>query len=265
MKKATKLFLYLFFCITQITQAQKQTTFYLIPHAGIEWPFSKFENKAFRPAIIKNIMPDKTDKYGIALLIDFNRKSTIEVGYGHGNLGWSIILNKNHSSTFLGASVNRIYLNISKPFKLIEIYKKRHGYLDDLLKIDKSYVYRAVFDVSIHGGISYGHIPAFTTQSSLSINGGKRQASSLNITRQGFAISSGINFQFYKNNKKTILLGFTYQKGLKKRVLINWKINVDGIEQPEFQTSTRDSMIAIYVAYPIKLFTIKEKGTIKGS
>jgi len=246
----------------EILKAQKQTTFYIMPHAGIEWPFSKLADKALTPSAVKKVTPNKTDKYGISLLVDFNRKSTVEIGYGHGNLGWGIILNKNHSSTFLGASVNRTYLSISKPIKLIEIHKRRHAYLDKLLKIDKSYNYWAVIDISIQGGVSYGHIPPFT-QASFSINGGKSEASILSIARHGFTIHGGVNFQFYKNQKKTILVGIIYQKGLQKRITVNWSINENGVKQPEFQAFTRDSMFSIYLAYPIKLFSIKEKGTNK--
>ena len=263
MKKNIVILLIIVFCNTHLSQAQKQTTFYIMPHAGIEWPFSNFENEAVNHEIVKSAFSKTTDKYGIALLIDFNRKSTVEIGYGHGNLGWGIILNKNHSSTFLGASVNRTYLSISKPIKLIEIHKRRHAYLDKLLKIDKSYNYWAVFDISIQGGVSYGHIPPFT-QASFSINGGKSEASILSIARHGFTIHGGVNFQFYKNQKKTILVGIIYQKGLQKRITVNWSIHENGVKQPEFHAFTRDSMFSIYLAYPIKLFSIKEKGTIKG-
>ncbi len=252
---------------TLSTQAQKQTTFYILPHAGIEWVFSKFEDKVPIQSIIKKIAPEKTDKYGVALLIDFNRKSTIEIGYGHGNLGWNIVLNKNRHrhSSFGGASTNRTYLRFSRPIKMVEIFKRRHENLDKLLKLDKSFNYWAVFNISLIGGFSYGYIPANTTTSSLSINGGQLSSSIVNIKRSGFAIHGGLNFQFYKNHKKIIQIGIIYQKGLMKRVLVNWEVNGDGINEPEFQTFTRDSMLAIYVAYPIKLFAIKEKGTIKGS
>ncbi len=263
MKKNIVLLLIIVFYYTHLSHAQKQTTFYLMPNAGIEWPFSKFENKSLKPAIVKNVTSNTTDKYGMALLIDVKKKYSIEIGYGHGNIGRGVILYKNRRSSFKSSRVNRLYIAFSKPIKTVEIFKRRHENLDKLLKLDKSFNYWAVFDIRFLGGISYGHIPPFTSQSSFSLNGRQIQSRISNITRNGFGIQGGMNFQFYKNQNKTILIGIIYQKGLQKRIVADWIINVDGLEEPTFSTFSEDSMLAIYAAYPIKLFSIKEKGTIK--
>jgi len=241
---------------------QKKTTFYLMPNAGIEWPISNFKDNSQTPPPETGIYISTTDKYGIALLVDFNSKWNIELGYGHGNVGRGVKFNSFRA--FGSSSANRSYLSISKPIKLIEIRKKKHVTLDNLLKIDKSYGYWFIFDINILGGFSYGFIPPGIIINGLNLNGNKADVSVLEIERYGMGIYTGIYFQFYRNNKKRLRLGFIYQQGLRDRMLLNWETSIKGIKQPEFQTFTRDSMLAIYVAYPIKLFSIKEKGTIKG-
>jgi len=248
----------------EILKAQKQTTFYLTPHIGIEYPISKFENKALNPPIVSGSYTPLTDKWGIALAVDFKNKWNLDFGFERGNLGRGVKFNGGRRS-FTSTIVRRGYFNISKPFKLVEIRKKKHAYLDALLKINKEYAYWAVFDINFLGGLSYGYIPPSNPNSGgLSLNGSKNTRPIFKINRYGIGAHAGIYFQFYKNNKKRLKLGITYQRGLKKRLFANWKTSINGIEQPEFQTFSRDSMLAIYVAYPIKLFSIKEKGTIKG-
>ncbi len=250
---------------TLSTQAQKQTTFYLMPHIGIEWPISKFENKTLNPSNVSGIYVTTSDKWGIALAVDFKNNWNLGLGFERGNVGWGVRFDNDSRSFSESTTVRRGYFNISKPFKLVEIRKKKHAYLDNLLKINKEYAYWAVFDINFLGGLSYGYIPPFNPFSGLSLNGSKNTTSILKINRYGIGAHVGFYFQFYKNNKKRLRLGFTYQQGLRDRMRINWETSIKGVKQPEFQTFTRDSMLAIYAAYPIRLFSIKEKGTIKGS
>jgi len=252
--------------------AQKQTTFYLMPHAGIEWPISKFEDKNDVPSIVTATNMSTSDKYGISLLIDFKDKWNLNIGYGIGNIGDGIKWKfkdsmglyhgiRNHSVT-----VRRGYLSISKPIKLIEIRKKNHAYLNPLLKINKEYAYWAVFDINLMAGASYEYIPPsiFLNQpfssGTLSLVNSER-----GLNRYGAGIYTGFFFQFYKNNKKRLRIGAVYHQGLRKRLMVSKKVSFKGIEHPPtFQMFSRGSMVAIYIAYPIKLFSIKEKGTIKG-
>ena len=124
------LLLFVSLCSPEILKAQKQTTFYLMPHVGIELPISKFEDKNSIPPIIKGISMTTSAKYGISLLIDFNETWNLNIGYGIGSIGEgfkyeygdSIV---HHQGSFNGStSIRRGYISLSKPIKLIEIRKK---------------------------------------------------------------------------------------------------------------------------------------------
>ncbi len=132
------------------------------------------------------------------------------------------------------------------------------------MKINKEYAYWAVFDINLMAGVSYEYIPPYLEKDTFYFGGLKQTISLVEINRYGMGIYGGFYFQFYKNNKKTLRLGATYHQGLKKRQIYTEQIFYKGIKQvPTFKVFTRGSMIAIYAAYPIRLFSIKEKGIIK--
>ncbi|MFW5760705.1 MAG: hypothetical protein ACOCXH_06995, partial [Cyclobacteriaceae bacterium] len=65
---------------------QSTTSFYLQPHFGWELPFATFENKNTLPSFIKGAPVDVTVRLGLSLLVDFNRKFSMEFGYDIGSI-----------------------------------------------------------------------------------------------------------------------------------------------------------------------------------
>ena len=253
-------------------QKEQPIQFYLSPHIGVEWTLSTFEDRKEKPPYITSTSPDLTDKYGISIVADFKRKFSLELGYGWGNVGWGLhfksqtdsALNSISGRNSPSISVRRLSLKFVKPVTLVKIKRrKKNDFISTLLKVPKSLKYWAIFDVNILGGVSYERIPTHFVSGVLGIGSfGGTDAIGLNDNwnyknAYGYGVYTGFSLQFYQLDKKRFELGFIYHKGLNKRIIVEWETSINGVEFPKFNTFTRGSMLAIYVAYPIKLFKIK--------
>ena len=279
----------LFCCLfNSFTFSQEKISFYVSPYIGGEWTLSTFENKQEKPPYITGTSLNLSDRYGLNLLADFNSKFSLEAGYGWGNVGWGLRYRSQTDSALNSASggssssftVRRASIKFAKPFTTVKIRRnKEKDFIGKLLRLPDKYQYLAVFDVQLLAGFSYECIPPYTSEyippfkrSYLGIRGRiGRDNIALNDdvcdggdyckreNSYGFGAFAGFSLQFYQFGKRRFELGFLYHKGFNKRIVANWETSINGVEFPTFQTFTRGSMIAMYLAYPIKLFGINKK------
>ncbi|MEM1134585.1 MAG: hypothetical protein AAGI07_02010, partial [Bacteroidota bacterium] len=261
--------------------AQEKTRFYLKPHLGMEWAFSRFEDKATIPTFIERTGLSPSVRYGLGFLIDFGNKWGIEVGYTGAELGWGVHYNSKTDSVENAISgrynnfttIHRFHLSFFKSNALIVIRKKRGAYLRKHAKEKKEYDYFASFNLGVLGGAAYEYIPLFGVASFLSDgfnpSHSQRTTDVLSLssipseksTRHGGSIYFGLYSQFLQAGKKRLQLGIIYQQGIPKRLISNWETSINGVTQPDFQTFTRGSYLALYATYPIQLFTISGKNS----
>lgn len=259
-----------------ISEAQKKTTFYINPQYGGELAISRFEDKSKQPPFITGTHTIFTINLGVGLMADFNNKFAIELRYAGDNLTTGIkydtrsdSLRGSSGSHVTGPTIRRLSLRYSKPFRSIRIKRRKsRSFMSELLRVKDEYKYWAVFDLGIIGGITAEYIPPFNPNNSLSIGGsflGNSNTISEGITntftknRRGFGAFVGVNAQFYQLGKKKFQLGLIYHQGFKKRLIDTWQTSINGVEFPPFDLFTRGSAFAMYLSWPIKLFTINQK------
>ena len=75
------------FLISHVALTQSNTSAYLLPSLGGDFPFSFYENKKGLPPYITGIRSYFNLNYGISFLLDVDRKNVFEVGVGMGGIG----------------------------------------------------------------------------------------------------------------------------------------------------------------------------------
>ncbi len=280
-RKHLTLFGYFFLLHSSLcAQNQKNLQFYFSPHIGGEWTLSRFENKKEKSPYIQGATLDLSDKYGVSLMADFNRKVSLELGYGWGNVGWGAryksqtdsALTEMRGSTALSTTVRRLTLKVSKPLTSVKIKRNLgENSIGRLLNIPDEYRHWVIFDIQLLGGFSYEYIPpavggylglgwgpSFRRNGTIARDQVTLKDSWDRVHPYGSGVFTGFSLQFYHLGKRKFELGVIYHKGLNKRILVNWETSINGVEFPAFRTFTRGSMIALYLAYPIKLFGIRK-------
>ncbi len=263
----------------EMAYTQPNTRLYLNPSLGVQWGLSQFEDRENTPEYVKSANLVSGARYGIGLMVDFKEKWGLEVGYGGADFGLGVKYASKTDSVESEVSgrkiryttVHRAYLQVFSPGKLVFIRKRRGAYLRRYAKEKKEYDFLSVFNIGLLGGISYEFVSRFSN-TNVSEN-----ASEINTyddielsetaiqtpEQNGLGIYLGIYTQFLNKGEKRLQLGLIYQKGLQKRIITNWSTSINGVNQPDFQTFTRGSYLALYASYPIKLLTFGEKKSKK--
>ena len=263
----------------EMAYTQPNTRLYLNPSLGVQWGFSQFEDRENTPSYIKSANLVSGARYGIGLMVDFNEKWGLELGYGGADFGLGVKYASKTDSVESEVSgrkiryttVHRAYLQIFSPGKLVFIRKRRGAYLRRYAKEKKEYDFLSVFNLGFLGGISYEFVSRFSNTNA------SENASDVNTyddiklfetaiqtpEQNGLGIYFGLYTQFLNKGEKRLQLGLIYQQGLQKRIISNWATSINGIQQPDFQTFTRGSYLAFYASYPIKLLTFGEKKSKK--
>ena len=149
-RKHLTLFGYFFLLHSSLwAQNQKNIQFYFSPHIGGEWTLSRLENKKEKPPYIQGATLDLAAKYGVSLMADFNRKVSLELGYGWGDVGWGVRYKRlSGGSTSSGMLVRRLTLKVSKPLTSVKIKRTLgENSIGRLLNIPDEYQYWVIFDI----------------------------------------------------------------------------------------------------------------------
>jgi|GEM_PF-3788777 len=266
------IYLYLLLILSYSAFAQENIRFYLTPSLGVQWGFAKFENKETIPSYVKRTNVPSGARYGIGLLVDFNEKWGLEIGYGGAELGLGIkyasktdsVENEISGRKIRYTIIHRAYMHWLSPGKLIIIRKRRGTYLRRYAKEKKEYDYLSVFNLGFMGGFAYEYTPPFSFRNNTSTSSSIIVQDDIKLAETNVAIpgehSMGIYFglytQFLNKGEKRLQLGVVYQQGIQKRVISNWSTSINGVAQPDFKTFTRGSYLAMYANYPIKFLTL---------
>ncbi len=215
-RKHLTLFGYFFLLHSSLcAQNQKNIQFYFSPHIGGEWVWSRFENKKENPPHIQRTTLRLSAKYGVSLMADFNRKVSLELGYGWGNVGWGVrYKSQTGGATSSGTLVRRLTLKVSKPLTSVKIKRNLgENSIGRLLNIPDEYQYWAIFDIQLLGGFSYENIPYsvdYVSAGSLSsLNWGTLEHNTVrrNVHPYGSGVFTGFSLQFYHLGKRKFELG----------------------------------------------------------
>lgn len=244
----------------------QRNSFYLVPHIGLNFPFSYFADKKNVPPYIKRTETNSDENFGLAVFADFDKNIGVMLGYEIGVNGWGIKMSSHTDSarnptmggSYSSVRVQRFFLRCSKNISQVRIVKSNKDY--PFGHVDK---YWAIFDIDIFAGFSMENVPLVNYGSnvgfSISPFTGTRDIiqandsiTTLNDTGYGFQV--GINLQFYNNGKRRIQIGLMYHQGINRRLKATWSSSINGKPFPNFNQYTRGSVFAVYAAYPILLF-----------
>lgn len=255
MKIITLYFGIIFLVCGERVTAQPKVQFYLIPHIGVEFPFSFVEQGTSLPPFLVGARTNiSTEKAGLSLMADINGIYTVEIGYGFGHIGWGVAyekpsLYKNRKRNFTSTNLNRIYFNLSRPVYRVVIPKSN---------LNVKNKFWAIFDLNIMLGFSRENLNMMSYAESFPFGSSGVHSNSI-IDRdsvtvlkdRSYSIHGGAALQFYHKGKKRLQLGFLYHQGLSRMVKITKTTRMNGVTFPDFNIYTRGSMFAFYLAYPI--------------
>jgi len=254
--------------IPNVVLSQDNTSFYLMPSVGGDFPFSFYENKKALPPYMGGTLSDFTLNYGISFLLDVERKNLFEVGVGIGNIGTGYTYRSQtdsaralrHGGRFSYPNIRRIWLKYHK--KIVQVVIPRSDLQVNSRKFKRFW---AVFDVNLLAGFTREDLPRNTALNAgnISLAGGTftgnhdilefNETSTL-IDYSGYGAQLGVSLQFYDYGKKRLQLAFVYHQGIGKRYKDTISSSINGTPFPDFDLYTRGSMFAFYAAYPLLLF-----------
>ncbi len=244
----------------------QRNSFYLMPHIGLNFPFSYFADKNNVPPYIKRTKTNSDENFGLAVFADFDKNIGFLLGYEIGTVGWGIKVsshtdsarNQTMRSSYTSVRVQRFFIRCSKNISQVRIVKSSKDY--PFGHVNK---YWAIFDIDIFAGFSMEHVPPVNYGSNVSFLSrpftGTRDIIHTNdaittLNDTGYGLQVGINLQFYNNGKRRLQLGFLYHQGINRRLKAIWSSSINGKPFPDFDQYTRGSVFAMYASYPILLF-----------
>ena len=254
--------------IPNVVLSQDNTSFYLMPSVGGDFPFSFYENKKALPPYMGGTLSDFTLNYGISFLLDLNNKDVFEVGAGIGRIGSGYTyrsqtdsaMDLRHGGRFSAAETRRIWLKYHK--KIVQVVIPRSDLQVNSRKINRFW---AIFDVNLLAGFTREDLPRNTALNAgnISLAGGaftgnhdilEFDQTGTIINYSGYGAQLGVSLQFYDYGKKRLQLAFVYHQGIGKRYKDTISSSINGTPFPDFDLYTRGSMFAFYAAYPLLLF-----------
>ena len=242
--------------------SQGNTSAYLLPSAGGDFPFSFYDNKKALPPYMRSTLSDFTINYGISFLLDVKRKNVFEVGFGMGGIGTGYIYRfqtdsakaRSSGTSFTWAETRRIWLKYHK--RIAQVVIPRSDLQVNNRKLKRFW---AIFDVNLLAGFTREDLPRTTALNAgnISIAGGNftgnhdilefdRTGTIINYS--GYGAQLGVSLQFYDYGKKRLQLGFIYQQGINRRLKSTWSTSINVTPFPDFDMYTRGSMFAFYAA-----------------
>ncbi len=241
---------------------QGNTSAYLLPSAGGDFPFSFYDNKKALPPYMRSILSDFTINYGISFLLDVKRKNVFEVGFGMGGIGTGYIYRfqtdsakaRSSGTSFTAAETRRIWLKYHKRIARVVIPRS-----DLHVNNRKFNRFWAIFDVNLLAGITREDLRPTTALNAgnISIVGGnftgnhdiiEFDRTDTIINYSGYGAQLGVSLQFYNYGKKRLQLAFVYHQGIGKRFKYTISSSINGTPFPDFDIYTRGSMFAFYAA-----------------
>ena len=248
--------------------SQGNTSAYLLPSLGGDFPFSFYENKKALPPYMGSTKSDFTINYGISFLVDVKRKNVFEVGVGMGGIGTGYryrsqtdsAMGLTYGSGFIGPETRRIWLKYHK--RIVRVVIPRSDLQVNNRKLKRFW---AIFDVNLLAGFTREDLPRTTALNAgnISIAGGtftgnhdivEFEETGAMINYSGYGAQLGVSLQFYNYGKKRLQLAFVYHQGIGKRLKYTISSSINGTPFPDFDMYTRGSMFAFHAAYPILLF-----------
>lgn len=241
-----------------------QTKIYLSPAVGAQFPFSYVIDKQLADKYFKVNTFDFEPSFDISLRAEINHNWIFFAGWQAGNTGFSYKYSDRYTYNFEGAVSNGLYtsrvpIGVNKDLCVIRIgkIKKRAELLDKMSNnsLSHNFTYLILFRLQALGGISFDKIAPSTYENQWTDFFYGRQYFTINH-RQNISCFVGFTLQFFNYDKDLFNISFYYSQGLRQAVGANIEYSLNGDNY--FATiGSNGSLLAIQLAYPIKLFMIK--------
>ena len=249
-----------FYCVIFLfmfgaTQVMSQTYFTLTPIVGLKRCFAKFDG-GDKPDFFKNNASNKQIVLGVLLEYHKN-KFTYSAGYLYNHAGYAYsIKSEGHPSDSgsWGYSHSSANQGWSIPLRAsYSIFKTNGKFIN--------------FKLDMFGGIAIDHFsPRIDSINTYINNNVSTKSTYKTINQYGVSANVGLTFQFLHRGKESIALTFYYNQGLTQyeSIRLNYTTLADN-KSYQSNLITRGTSFGILLSYPIKIWDVDKRRSIKAS